>query len=272
MIMPRVVVLSKGKPEMTYTSLWFEEFGYQEPIFVLSPGDDLENYQQTTGCQAIISDSYNLPSKRQWVLDNFTSKSCPWVICFEDNIKRVTRVSQSHYHLPQIEQTTRGLYHADEIGPEDVIDNMLEDIKRAEAAEAYIGGYSSNDNHFFRKKKYRTVAFVWTKMFYMRRGGPQWPTYLDEKDDYGMTAECLCYSGRTLVNNYLYPWAKRFEGRGGSPTLEERAPGKKRCVQILMERFPKLFRIKNRAGYPEGTEIQLRFTSEKSIDKWRAEL
>jgi hypothetical protein len=85
-------------------------------------------------------------------------------------------------------------------------------------------------------------------MGYMKRGGPKWPLYLDEKDDYGMTAECLKHSGRVLVNNYLYPWSRRFEGRGGSPTLEERTPGKQKCVKILMDRFPVLFRIKDRKG------------------------
>ena len=158
------------------------------------------------------------------------------------------------------------------MSPQQVVQNILEDIEIAESKGAYLGGYASNDNHYFRKRKYRTVAFVWTKMGYMRRGGPSWPLYLDEKDDYGMTAECLKHSGRVLVNNFIYPWCKRFEGRGGSPTLEERTSGKQRCVKILMERFPGLFSIKNRKGYPEGTEIQLRFHSERQVDQWRVNL
>jgi hypothetical protein len=268
-LQPNVVVFSKGKPEMTYTAKWFKKHEFAEATYVVSPGDDVDLYRRTTGCDVIVSDSHNLPSKRQWVLDNFTSDKCPWVLFFEDNIKRVTRVAKPYYDLEEIKSTTREMYHSLEIGPQEVICNMLEDIVRAEGIGTYLGGYSSNDNHFFRKKKYRTVAFVWTKMGYMRRGGPEWPVYLDEKDDYGMTAECLKFCGRVLVNNYLYPWSKRFEGRGGSPTLEQRAPGKKKCVKILLERFPGLFREKNRSGYPEGTEIQLRFHSEKQVDLWR---
>lgn len=270
-IKPNVIVFSKGKPEMTWTGQWFAKHDFCEATYVLSPGDDVDQYYKTCHSNVIVSESHNLPSKRQWVLDTFTSNGCPWVLFFEDNIQRVTRVSQSHYHLSDINPTTRALYHTDEVSPQQIIENMLEDIKIAESVGAYLGGYSSNDNHFFRKKKYRTVAFVWTKMGYMKRGGPQWPVYLDEKDDYGMTAECLKFCGRVLVNNYLYPWSKRFEGRGGSPTLIERAPGKIRCVKILMEQFPGLFREKSRPGYPEGTEIQLRFHSERQVDKWRSQ-
>ncbi len=271
-IRPNVVVLSMGKPDWTYTARWFHEHGFRGATYVVSPGDDIKAYKDHTGCRVVVSDSFNLPSKRQWVVDEFTTERNPWVFFFEDNIMRVTRVSQSHYHHNLIDPTSRELYHTDEIGPQEVIESMMEDVEVAESVGAYFGGFASNDNHYFRKRKYRTVAFVWTKMSYIRRGCPDFPVYLDEKDDYGMTAECLKHSGRVLVNNFLYPWCKRFEGRGGSPTLEERAPGKKKCVKILMERFPGLFRIKDRKGYPEGTEIQLRFHSSKQVDQWRKNL
>jgi hypothetical protein len=109
-------------------------------------------------------------------------------------------------------------------------------------------------------------------MGYVRRGGPRWPTYLNEMDDYGMTAECLLHSGKTLVNNYLYPWAKRYEGRGGSRTAEERTDDKRAAVKMLMEKFPGLYRIHNKPGLPVDTEILLTMRSGSKLDEWRQSL
>jgi hypothetical protein len=266
---PNVVVFSKGKPDMTYTGEWFKQHGYSDAVYVLSPGDDEKEYRKSTGCRTVISDSFNLASKRQWATQTLTTERNPWLLFFEDNIRCVTRVSQTHYGKERIFPTKREWYHTDHISPQEVIRNMLEDIKLAEEVGAFYGGFACNDNHFFRKIKYRTVAFVWTKMAYVSRRGPCWPSKLNEMDDFGMTARCLAQSGRTLVNNFLYPWSKRYEGRGGSRTLEERAADKRRAVEIITSGFPDMFRVRDKVNCPTGTEIQLRFCSEKQIDKWR---
>ena len=276
--MPRVgmrpvVVFSKGKPDMTYTAEWFKRHAFDSSrvCYVVSEGDDVAGYQRSTGCRVIVAKgSRNLASKRQWALDYFTTPSEPWLLFFEDNIMRVTGVLPSHYGMEEIDPTTRHIYHSLEYSPQDVLRCMMADIHRmAEPLGAFYGGYACNDNHFYRSRKYRTIAFVWTKMGYVRRGGPCWPEYLNEMDDYGMTAECLLHSGRTVVNNYLYPWAKRYEGRGGSRTIGERADDKRAAVAEMMRRFPDLFRIRDKKGCPTGTEIQLRFNSDKQVTEWR---
>lgn len=267
----KVVVFSKGKSEMTYTGEWFKKHKFCDAVFVLSKGDNRNEYEKTTGCKAVLSDSFNLASKRQWAMDFFCDDG-EWLYFFEDNIIRVTGVTPERFMEEEIRPTTRMLYHKVEYSPQQVLKIMQRDTKVATSLDAWFGGYACNDNHFFRSRKYRDIAFVWTKMGYVRQGGPRWPTYLNEMDDFGMTAECLMYSGRTLVNNFLYPWSKRYEGRGGSRTLEERAEDKRKSVKLLLSRFPNLFRPKEKAGCPSGTELQLRFHSKKQVEKWREEM
>jgi hypothetical protein len=270
---PEVVVFSKGKADMTWTARWFQQHNYGGAIYVVSDGDDVEMYRRTTGCRVVVAaGAPHLPHKRQWAMDHFTSRSRPWLRLFEDNICHVTAVEESHYHLPRIPVTSRSLYHRRRVGPQDVLKVMLQDIRHAEQVGALFGGYASNDNHFFRKTKYRTVAFVWTKMAYCHRDAPAWPAYALEKDDYAHTAACLAATGRVLVNNYLYPWSKRYEGRGGSRTLEDRADDRRQVVLELHRRYPGLYRDKPRRGYPAGTEVQLRFISERQVDEWRSRI
>lgn len=270
---PMVVVFSKGKPEMTYTSEWFARYGYRSAVYVVSDGDDVTSYRQTTGCNVVVAKgAASLPAKRQWAVDNFTSSLRPWLFFFEDNIKRVTGVVPEHYHREVIKPTSRTLYHSRDLSPQEVISYMLEDIQLASSLGACFGGYACNDNHFFRSRKYRTVGFVWTKMAYVHRDGPSWPCeYADEKDDYVYTALCLAQCGRVLINNFLYPWAERYEGRGGSRTIEERAEDRRRTVAELHSRFPGMFRDKHKPGSPEGTEVQLRFINEAQVQRWQSQ-
>lgn len=267
---PKVAVFSKGKPDMTYTGEWFKANSYNDAVYVVSEGDDVAQYRSSTGCEVVVATgAHNLPTKRQWAVDHLTSTSRPWLLFFEDNIYRVTGVSLDKYHLDEVWPTARCYYHDRHLTPQEVIQEMLVDIKLATQVGAVFGGYACNDNHFFRSRKYRTVAFVWTKMAYVSRYGPRWPAYANEKDDYAYTAECLKSHGRVLVNNYLYPWAHRYEGRGGSRTIEERAGQRRECVAQLHDRFSGLFRDKHKSGSPPGTEVQLRFHSERQVDLWR---
>lgn len=271
-IKPTAIVFSKGKPEQTWTADWIAKcsgFDRSKITYVVSDGDDVTGYKQSTGCRVIVATgTRSLSQKRQWATDNLY-KSGDWVFAFEDNIQRVTGVLPKEYHHERFNTTTRGLFHDREYSIADVLRVMEADHKKAAGINALFGGFACNDNHFFRKRKYRTVGFVWTKMCYWKAGaGPVWPAHLKEMDDYGYTAECLSRTGRVLINNFLYPWAKRYEGRGGSRTLEERAPDKRIAAQDLVKRFPELYCIRDRKGYPEGTELRTRMCTEKQADRW----
>jgi hypothetical protein len=281
-VKPRLVVFSKGKPEGTFTYNWMDAYGYHDPIFLISPEDNLKEYQAShPNCQVMVAkDAMNLPSKRNWAVRNFTSKSQPWLLFCEDNIDKVTKLKEPLYCKSHIvphgkpgresewNATRKDFGHM--IGPLEAIDCMLEDIEVAMDLGAVYGGFSPNDNFYFRTVKYRYVGFVWSKLAYCSRNGPKWPEYAYEKDDYAMTAACLSYSGRVVINNYIYAWPNK-EVRGASRSVIDRAPDRAACVKRLHRQYPGMYRDKNRKSRPEGTEIQLAFTSPEQVDKWRQE-
>lgn len=272
---------------MTFTGNWLKQSNCQMyPIWVLSEDDDRKGYQKSTGAPlrniVLAKGCKTLAQKRQWALDHFTTKKNPWVFWMEDNIQRITVVDEDNYHLPYIDTTTREMYHARHLDYPDLMAHVHEDIAEAEKFGIHYGGFSSNDNHFFRKPKYRTIAFVWTKMAYFKNTPEnEWiigaspdltPHGVIEKDDYLNTAEQILRHSGTLVNNFIYPWPKKYEGRGGSRTLEERFDDKIAASKQIMRQFPELFRYKKKAGCPHGAEIQLASTHPRTIAEWRGNM
>lgn len=269
-------VFSKGKPERTWTAEWLKTAMIincaKSVFYVVSDDDDVKTYRKTTGCNVVVAKgAHNLGSKRRWAIENLTSAKTPWLLFMEDNIHRVTCVDSDNYDRFFIDKTTRGMFHDTELSFDQAVRKAYDDIQWCNRAGIGFGGFASNDNHFFRKTKYRHSAFVWSKLAYVRRGGPDWPDQVQEKDDYVYTGLALEYYGAVLVNNFIYPWPKK-EVRGSSRSLEDRAEDRRHAVQYLLERFPDMFRVKERAGHPSGTEVQLRFTSLTQVKKWREKM
>ena len=90
-------------------------------------------------------------------------------------------------------------------------------------------------------------------------------------EDFRNTAEHLCRYGAVLINNYIFPVANHYEG-GGMGTYQERIPVRKQDVRLLMEKYPGLFRIKDRSGFEPATDLALRLHTPKQIQAWRREL
>lgn len=283
----KVLIFSKGKPEMTFTGDWLRRSNAEDRVvWVLSEDDDRKGYKKSTGAPlrniVLATGCKTLAQKRQWALDMFTTKKRPWVFWMEDNIQRITVVDDTHYHLPYIDTTTRQMYHDKHLDYWGLMGHVHQDIQEAEKFGIHYGGFSSNDNHFFRKPKYRTIAFVWTKMAYFKNTPENgWavgashdltPHGVLEKDDYLNTAEQILRHSGTLVNNFIYPWPKKYEGRGGSRTLEERFEDKITASKYIMRQYPDLFRYKKKAGTPHGAEIQLASTHPRTIAEWRSSM
>lgn len=280
----KVLIFSKGKPEMTFTGDWLKQHNAQDqPIWVLSEDDDRKGYQKSTGAPLkniiIAKGCKTLAQKRQWALDFFHTQKNPWVFWMEDNIQRITCVNPTNYGRTHIDQTSRSMYHDYHLTYTGLMKRVAQDIVEADRYGIRYGGFASNDNHFFRKPKYRTIAFVWTKMAYFRADQRNdWrigdsadltPHGVMEKDDYLNTAEQLFRYSGTLVNNFIYPWPKKYEGRGGSRTLEERFEDKITACKHIMRCYPGLFRFKKKAGTPHGAEIQLASTHPRTLAEWR---
>lgn len=264
------VVFSKGKPEMTYTGTLLQSWNaHRKMTWVVSDGDDVKQYKKTTKAKSVVvaRGCNTLAEKRRWAIENLTTKYRPWLFWMEDNIKRITAVDEDKYHLEKINPTRREWYHTRELDWESLTKILLVGLESASQFGVKYGGFACNDNHFFRKQHWRSLAFIWTKMAYFHRGSC-WQTGVVEKDDFLNTAHQIALNGATLCDNFVYPWPKRYEGRGGSRTLEERFEDKIAASKLIMERYPGLFRVRKKAGCPRGAEIQMTVVSQSGLEKW----
>jgi hypothetical protein len=143
-----------------------------------------------------------------------------------------------------------------------------ESINEAEKRRAYLVGFATVDNPFFRKTKFRDVGFVMGKMYAVKHDPEIIPAQHHILDDYDRTAKHLFKYGKVLVNNQLHSKSKHYEP-GGIGTWEARLASKMYAVRCLFEDWPNLFREKKKAGKEAGSEVQLRFTSKEQVEAWR---
>lgn len=255
-----IFVCSKGKPNASRIMKWFKEYKFTKYVFIISPEDSEKQYKEFVGPNVIKAPKFvnSLYKKKEWITR--TANEGEWVFIVDDNINQVTGTTK--------ERPIKEDYD-NPLSPQHVLAIVNEDIKLAEKIGAVHGGYASNSNHFFRVKHYREVGFVWGKMCYFKNCRMVWDHSQQQMEDYVHTATCLKFSGRVLINNFLYADATRNEGIGGSLSYEKRVPAKKKATKYLVEKFNGLFKVNDRPGLVEGTEVRMRFTSIKQIDLWR---
>ncbi len=89
-------------------------------------------------------------------------------------------------------------------------------------------------------------------------------------EDFYHTAMHLKMYGAAVVNNFCRPKAGHYE-EGGMGKYADRVPVRQQDVIKLMEMFPNLFRVKNRKGFIDNSDLQLR-VNQNGIERWRTSL
>ncbi len=257
-----IFVISKGKPSTASVYAWFKKYGFKNYTTVVSSTDDSDEYCTNYGGRVITAPKQidNCCKKKEWLLKQFT-KNGEWAFIVCDNVVDVTGVKNE-------KDLSRKGFEC-QISPQEMLAVVNKDIAKAEAIAAVLGGYASNANFFFRKKKYRTVGFVWGKMFYIKNCDMEWDNTQVHKDDYVITAKALEFTGRVLINNYFFSKAKRFEKVGGEGSYDKRSAGFVQATKYLVTKFVGMFRIVNRSGLVKDSEVRMCFTSDKQVAAWR---
>jgi hypothetical protein len=257
----KIYVCSKGKPQTMRIAETFKRDKFKDYVVILSPEDDQIAYKQNYGCAVLISPAKNLSAKKEWIIKTQSTRG-EWVLIVEDNITSFTGwlSSAPPKDLKLLKK---------QITTQQFLKVVNEDVKKAEKSGAVIGGFASNNNPFFRKKKYREVGFIWGKAVYYRNVGLQWLNHLNEMSDYAITGLSLLHSGKVVINNFIYPESKRFEKVGGTGGYEKRVPHKQAAAKFLVEFFKGLYRITDRPGLAPNSEVRMRFSTTKQINQWR---
>jgi len=265
----RVVVCSKGKPDSMKVIPYFRKYGFNDYTVVICNDDDYVGYRANTDGQIAVvpKEVDNLSKKKEWILANLIAKG-EWVISIDDNVKRITCVDEDIYNIEEIKAPNREKYNK-EISPQVFIEKCEKDIAIASSVGALYGGFASNDNPFFRKKKYRNCGFVWGKVCYMRSAGIKWMNEINEMDDWAYSAINIALIGRVLINNWIYPYPQRNEKSGGTGTLEQRMPHRVTASKMIEHRFKGLVKRIDKVGHEKGAELKMVLTTEKQVAAWK---
>jgi len=273
----RVFIPTKGRAKIISTHQAFAGADY---TIVVHDEAERERYckNPTVGPAHVVvsgvpGDTFGLTRQREWVCQNLVEPD-EWFVFADDNIKELSAVAEPYYQQPDLpvqdDASLKGAY--DTACPAARFMEIAGEMSAiADKVGANLCGFATTGNFFFRGKKYRYAGYVIGKLMLWHNRADFEFDHTISMEDFCHTAEHLYRYGAVLINNYVFPVAGHYEA-GGMGTYEERIPIRKRDVQLLLKKYPGLFRIKERTGFEPGTDLTLRLHSPKQIQKWRRQL
>jgi hypothetical protein len=142
-----------------------------------------------------------------------------------------------------------------------------ETISRAEKLGTINCGFSTQDNYYFRFRKWPFVGYCRTQFTLYKNDGSAWAPCPEMMwEDMYKTIDVVARYGCVVVNRHLKAVKPLFEA-GGIGSLAERKPHLVKNCRWLMTNFPGLLR------YNKGRDYDLTFalTTEAGVARWRKE-
>lgn len=221
----------------------------------------------------VPADTFGLTRQREYVCQNLVKKD-EWFVFCDDNVKSVQALVPPYYDEEEVDvqmencSDWRPRFNVDcssDYFFHVVVKDTIEYCKRV---GAHLAGFTLTDNVLFRAKKFRKAGYVIGKMMVWHNTQEMPFDHSISMEDFYHTAINLKMYGAAVVNNFCRPKAGHYE-EGGMGRYEDRVPVRQQDVIKLMEMFPGLFRVKNRKGFVDNSDLQLRIT-QNNIEKWRA--
>lgn len=215
-----------------------------------------------------------LTHQSRWITSRLV-KLGEWFVKADDNIRRLTAVPEPEYDLDSLpvqdDKSLRPLFE-ETCPPERFSHIVAEMMGECERVGSCYGGFATVPNFYFRGKKWRYVGYVIGKLVVMKAAMfDHFDPNIVAMEDYSVTAVNLLTTGRVVINNFVKPEAGHYE-TGGIGTYEERLPAKIADAEYLINKYPGLFRYKEKQGCHPKAELQIRFTSVEQVEKWRRRL
>ena len=147
-------------------------------------------------------------------------------------------------------------------------------IDRAEQAGTIMVGFSTQNNFYFRSRKWQDFGYCRTQFVAYKNDGSTWfpfPTMMFE--DAYKTVDVVARYGQVVVNRHMKPVKPMFEA-GGIGAFDERLPHLQENCRRIVEMFPGLVRAGGDGavyGRPGVTDFHLEFAlrGHGTIERWR---
>jgi hypothetical protein len=212
---------------------------------------------------------------REWIEKNLVPLGT-WYVTLDDNVGGWTWLPEPFYRHERVDFEHAPGYFRDVNGLtwrqlydtpcpfEIVVERWVEMIAECEKRGTIAGGFSIENNFFFRGSKWQTLGYVRAQNAVWKNTGLPfyyWPGAMLE--DFVRSVDVVARYGSVLINRFVKPQKKFFEA-GGIGTFEERQPNLIACNEETMRRWPGLTRrVKDR-------DWSLTFALRgKKLDEWR---
>lgn len=255
------------------------DLGY-EVLVVCHRDEDRERLHRRVGIPREVIVPCDVPEKlgvrrigwiRDWCVNNFTDPG-EWYAMVDDNT-RILRLEDPWYREERIrfkdhpDTEWRQLYRHEATTLE--LDEIIcELISQCEELGTNYGGAASEENYFFRSRKWGRPGYVKAKFCVSRNDGVPW-VFDDEIvvfSDWCRSVDQVARHGSVAINRFVHPSYKAWEP-GGIGSFEERKPYLIRVCDFLKERYPG-FVVQYR---DEPWSIKFASTHPTRIAEWRRE-
>lgn len=269
----RVVMPSKDRADIISAHLLFSD-----PTVFVHNKEQYDLYAKRGDIKNLVNMNkpYGMCNARNGVLENLPDNE--WFLMVDDDLQGFMCPDGEIYSNPNHDWKK-----CDNKVPKEIRENFNQKISMerfweviqdmidyAEARGIRHCGVASNDNVFFRGKKYRTVGFcVGLCTLTKKVPGLLYDPEITVKDDYAMSAEQVLRYGGILINNYLRPIARNY-AKGGVGSYEARLDRNIADCQYIMKKYPGYYRQATGRTHNEAEiVISLR---EQGVQKWRKDM
>lgn len=210
-------------------------------------------------------------NQRNWIIDNLAEMG-EWFLMADDNIDSLTGVQNQFYEQEEIDKEINpkvlaGIFKKP-MSWSRFMECAKQDMTKADELGFKFIGYATNQNPFFRTKKYRTAGYVTTKLAWVKKTSLRFEKGFLCHDDFQFSCENVLRFGGVLINNFVFPLGPHYETGGIGPN-HARVPYKIKEDKWLMEAYPGLIRYRQKPGVPLEAEVNFRIHSPEQIKKWR---
>lgn len=270
----RIFIPTKGRSQQIGAHKYFAGADYTIVVHNAAERDAYLQNPTIDPARLVVSDTapdtFGLTRQREWICQNLVQPG-EWFIFSDDNVTDFVAVPEPWYCQPTLDvQNGREEWKALFDTPCPLARFFCiaqEMIDVATSKGAHWCGFATVPNFFFLGKKYRFSGYVIGKVTVSHNIGVPFDHTIS-MEDFNNTAEHLLRYGAVVINNFARPVASHYN-TGGMGTYQERIPIRKQDVSRLMRKFPGLFRIHDRPGFVQGTDLAIRLTTPTQIATWR---
>jgi hypothetical protein len=193
-----------------------------------------------------------------------------WALFLVDDLKNVTTVAD--YWIRTDTRLRITMDNQKKIAPttkqpatmQEFINAACENVAVCESMGAHLGGFCGIANPLFRDAKWRFNVLADGRAWVVKKSSLRFDPGAQLIDDMCWTAQNIQRFGVVAVNQWVLPDCKRYTA-GAFGSIEERLPLKAKEAAYLVHNYPALVRFAKKAGWPDGTHVQLKRTLDRNI-------